>query len=75
MLYNGVDSYLNVNKTEICKFNGNKNITWYNFCLGSIAKNFTKDEQGEISLNSTVVQYMIFQLTIVQLKKDMLNIH
>ena len=41
--YNDDESYLHVNKTEICKLKANKvrwsnytNISWYNFCLGSI---------------------------------------
>ena len=29
----GNESYLYVNKTEICKFNENDNIRCYNFCL------------------------------------------
>ena len=51
---NGDESYLYVNKTEICKFKANNNISWYNFCLGSLSKDLTKDEQKEISLNGTV---------------------
>ena len=45
---NGVESYLHVNKTEICKFKTNDNISWYNVCLGSITKDFIKDQQDEI---------------------------
>ena len=37
--YNGDDSYLYVNKTEICKFKTSDNI---NFCLDSISKNLQK---------------------------------
>ena len=48
--YNGDESYLYVNKTEICKCNAKDNISWYNLCLGSVSKDFTKDEQHEISL-------------------------
>ena len=47
--YNGDDSHFYVNKTNICKFIVNDNIIWYNFCLGSGSKDFTKDEQSEIS--------------------------
>ena len=55
--YNGDESYLYVNKTEICKFKANDNVSWYNFCLGSISKDFTKYEQSEISLNGTVYDF------------------
>ena len=37
---------VDVNKRGICKFKAKDNISWYNFCLGSISKNFTKDEQN-----------------------------
>ena len=52
--YNGNDSYLYENKTEIYKFQKKDNISWYNFCLGSVNQDFTKDEVIEISLNFTV---------------------
>ena len=42
--YNGDESYLYVNKTEICKCKVNDNISWYNFCVGNVSK----DEQNEI---------------------------
>ena len=29
-----------VNKTEIYKFKAKDNISWYNFCLGSISQDF-----------------------------------
>ena len=29
--YDGDESYLHVNKTEICKFKSNGNLSWYNF--------------------------------------------
>ena len=52
--YNGNDSYLYENKTEIYKFQVKDNISWYNFCLGIVTQDFTKDEEIEISLNFTV---------------------
>ena len=52
--YNGDESYLYLDKTKIYKFKTKDNITWYNFCLGSVSQDFTKDEQNEISLNGTV---------------------
>ena len=57
--YNDDESYLCVSKTEICKFKANDNISWYNCCLGSKSKDFTKDEQREISLNGTVYDFSI----------------
>ena len=41
--YNGDESNLYVNKTEICKFMAKDNIIWYNFCSGSTSTDFTKD--------------------------------
>ena len=41
--YNGDESYLYVNKTEICKFKVNENISCYNCCLLSVSKDFTKN--------------------------------
>ena len=55
---NGYESYLNVNKTGICKFKANDNISWCYFCLRSVSKDFTKVEQSEISLDGTV--YRVF---------------
>ena len=55
--YNGDETYLNVNKTKICKFKANENISWYNLCRGRVSNNFTKDEQSEISLYSTVYDF------------------
>ena len=39
---------LPVNKTETCKFKVNDNISWYNFCLGSVPEDFFKDQTIEI---------------------------
>ena len=36
-------NFLYANKTEICKFKTHDEIPWYDFCLGSISKDFTKD--------------------------------
>ena len=54
--YIGVNSYLYVNKTEIYKFKAHDNIGWYGFCLGSVSKDFTKNEQSEISLNGNNIK-------------------
>ena len=62
-----------VNKTEICKFKANDNISWQNLYLGSISKDFTKDEQTGISLNGTVYHFSVDQSSVK--KEDMLDIH
>ena len=71
--YNGGESYLYVNKTEICKFKAKDNISWCNFCLGNVSRDFTKDEQREISLNGTVYDFSFDHSSIK--KEDILNIH
>ena len=71
--YNGDESYLYVNKTDICKFKAKDSITCYNFCLGSVSKGFTKDEQNEIFLNSTVYDFPANHSSIK--KDDIFNIH
>ena len=55
--YSGNESFLYLNKTDICKFKVNlkfailkDNTSWNNFCLGKASKDFTKDEESEISL-------------------------
>ena len=39
---------------EIYKFKAKDNVSWYNFCIRSISKDFTKDEQSELFLNTTM---------------------
>ena len=62
-----------VNKTEIYKFKAKDNIGWHNFCLGSISKDFTKDEQCKISLNGTLYDFSVDHSSIK--KENILNIH
>ena len=71
--YSGDESYLYVNKTEICKFKANDNISWYNFCSASRSKDFRNDEHIEISLNSTLYDFSVGHSFIK--KEDILNIH
>ena len=71
--YDGDDSYLYVNKAEICKFKANNNISQYNFYLRSNSKDFTEDEQSEISLYGTVYDFSVDHNSIK--KEDILNIH
>ena len=49
------------------------NIGWYELCLGSISKDFTKDEQSEISLNGTVYDFPVNYSSVE--KENILNIY
>ena len=71
--YNGDESYLHVIETEIYKSEAKDNISWHNLCLASISKNFTKDEQSEISLNDIVYDFLVDHSSIKKL--DIPNIH
>ena len=64
--YNGDETYLYVNKTENCKFKANDNMNWYNFCLESVSKVFTKDEQSEFSLTDTAYDFVVEHSLIKQ---------
>ena len=57
--YKGNESYLYVNKTEICKFKAKDSISWYYFCLGNISNNYTKDDQSGISLDGAVYDFSV----------------
>ena len=48
-------------------------MSWYNFSLGSVSKDFTKDGQSEISLNGTLYDFSVDHSSIR--KEDILNIH
>ena len=71
--YNDVNSYLYVNKTEIYKFKVHDNIRWYDFCLGSVSKDFTHNEQSEISLIGNVYDFSVGHSPVE--KPDNSNIH
>ena len=60
------------NKKKICKFKMQAKITSYEFCLGSVSKDFTKDEMIEISLNGTIHDFFVDHSAIE--KKYILNI-
>ena len=49
-------------------------INWYNYCLESIWKDFTKDEQIEISLNATTVYDFSVDNSLIE-KEEILNVH
>ena len=42
-------------------------------CLGNVSKDFTKNEQSEISLNGTVYGFSVDHSSVN--KEDILNIH
>ena len=48
------------------------NKCWYNFCLGSISKDFTKDEQSKICLNDTAYGFPVNHSS--NKKEDIINI-
>ena len=50
----------------------NNNISWYNFCQGSVSNNFIKNERPEISLNDAVYDFSIDHSSIK--KEYILNI-
>ena len=65
-LHHNVDeSYLHVKNYD--------NISWYDFCLGSIPKDFTKDDLSELSLNVTIYRFSLDHGSVK--KVDILNIH
>ena len=51
--------HLYLKKIKILKFKSNDNISWYNFCLGSVSKDFTKNERNEVSLNGTAYDFLV----------------
>ena len=51
----------------------NNNISWYNVCLASMSKDFTKDAQIKMSLNGTVSNFSVDHSSIK--KEDILSIH
>ena len=51
----------------------NDNRRWYNFFLGSVLKDFSKDQESEISLNGTVYNLLVDHSSIKI--ENILNIH
>ena len=45
----------------------------YDFCFGSISKDFKKDEQSKISLNGTIYDFSVDHKSVR--KEDILNVH
>ena len=57
--YSGDEIYLYVNKIEIWKVNALYNISWYEFRLGHVSKNFTQNRMKELSLNGTLYDFSV----------------
>ena len=68
------ESYLYVNKTEICKCKVNNNRSWYNFSIGSVSKIFTKDQQSEVFIKRYCICNGSVDHSSIK-KEDILNIH
>ena len=45
-----------------------------NFCLGSVSKDFTKDEHSEFFLDCTVYDFSVDNISSIK-KEDILNIY
>ena len=60
MHYNGANSYLFVNGTEIIKFKAkDSEIVSYPLCLGNISKDFSVDNMEKTGLNGYVYDFSV----------------
>ena len=74
MHYNGADSYLFVNGTEIIKFKAkDSEITPYELCLGNISKDWSVDNMKKTGFNGCVYDFSIDYDAIKA--SDILDIH
>ena len=72
--YNGANSYLFVNDTEIIKFKAKKSeITAYPLCLGNISKDWCVDNMKKTWLKGYVYNFSVDYDAIAV--TDILNIH
>ena len=72
--YNGTNSYLFVNGTEIVKFKAkDSEITAYPLCLGSISKEWSVDNMKETGLKDYVYDFSVDYNAIAV--SDILDIH
>ena len=72
--YNGVNSYLFVNGTEIIKFKAkDSEIVAYPLCLGNISKDFSVDNMKKTRLNGYVYDFSVNYGAIAA--NDILDIH
>ena len=72
--YNGADSYLFVNGTEIIKFKAkDSEIVPYLLCLGNISKDWTNDNMKKTGFNGYIYDFSTdYNVTN---KSDILDIH
>ena len=56
---NADENYLYVNKTDIKKIKANDNTSYYNFCLGSVLKHFTRDEMSKNFVKDTLFDFWV----------------
>ena len=74
LYYNGANSYLFVNGTEINKFKvKDYEIIAYPLCLGNITKDFTVDNRRKIGLNGYVYDFSVVYNAVAV--ADILGIH
>ena len=74
MHYNGPNSYLFVNGTEIIKFKANDSeITPYPLCLGNISKDWSLDNMKKTGLKGCVYDFSVHYDAIEI--SDILDIH
>ena len=74
MHYNGVNSYLFANGTEIIKFKAkDSEITSYSLCLGNISKDWSVDNTKKTGLKGYVYDFSVDYDAIAV--ADILDIH
>ena len=72
--YNGANSYLFVNGTEIIKFKAkDSEIVPYSLCLGNISKDWTNDNMKKTGFNGYIYDFSTDYNAIN--KSDILDIH
>ena len=58
MHYNGANSYLFINSTEIIKFKGkDSEILTYSLCLGNISKDWSHDDMKKTGFNGYIYDF------------------
>ena len=74
MHYNGTNSYLFVNATEIIKFKAkDSEIIPYSLCLGNISKDWTNDNKTKTGFNGYIYDFST-DYNVIN-KSDILDIH
>ena len=74
MHYNGADSYLFANGTEIIKFKTkDSEITPYELCLGNLSKDWSVDNMKKTGFNGYVYDFSVDYYAIKV--SDILDIH